>query len=127
MKKVTAIFLAMCLCVGMCACVSQISEEDEVRNYLTSYNWYRDLGGNVGLKTYYEFNNDGTCAIRSRSSMEIFDLDFTGTYEIDTQNRTITIHNDSSSGETSLVWTYTLYDKSMSVSDKDGNEILIEK
>lgn len=127
MKKLVAILLILCLCISLCACSSKnnTAEEMEVKSYLTNNYWYQYLGGNYDMESIYEFNTDGTYGSALLHSISFMDMYFEGTYEINTKDQTIVMHQD---GGGEIVWTYSLYEHSMKVVDSSADEyIMVEK
>lgn len=122
MKKVIAILLALILMLALVGCGNDTAEENEVKSYLTKYNWYYENGGKYDMITMYQFNSDGsyTSVIASTLSRDFYK----GTYKINTNTDTIKFRNENNSEYT---MTYSLYSDGMKLYSDSKEYKSIEK
>ncbi len=122
MKKVIAILLALILMLALVGCGNDTAEENEVKSYLTKYNWYYENGGKYDMITMYQFNSDGsyTSVIDSTLSRDFYK----GTYKINTNTDTIKFRNENNSEYT---MTYSLYSDGMKLYSDSKEYKSIEK
>ena len=108
MKKLITFLLALVLMVSLVGCGNDTAEENEVKSYLTKYNWYYENGGKYNMITMYQFSSDGTytSVVDSTLSRDFYK----GTFEINTSKDTITFKPNDSKGYT---MTYSLYNDGM--------------
>ena len=121
-KKVIAILLALILIFTLVGCGNDTAEENEVKSYLTKYNWYYENGGKYDMITMYQFNSDGsyTSVIDSTLSRDFYE----GTFEINTSQDTIKLKPDNSKRYT---MTYSLYSDGMKLYGDSKEYKSIEK
>lgn len=122
MKKGIAILLALVLMLALVGCGNDTAEENEVKSYLTKYNWYYEIGGKYDMITMYQFNSDGayTSVTDSTLSRDFYE----GTYEINTNNDTIKFKPKDSKGYS---MTYSLYSDGMKLFSDSKEYKSIEK
>lgn len=122
MKKGIAILLALVLMLALVGCGNDTAEENEVKSYLTKYNWYYEIGGKYDMITMYQFNSDGsyTSVLDSTLSRDFYK----GTYKINTNTDTIKFRNENNSEYT---MTYSLYSDGMKLFSDSKEYKSIEK
>lgn len=119
MKKTIAVFITLCLCIGLYACSNHDAELTEVKSYLLNHNWYYYAGGTYSMEYVYSFNNDGTYDNYILHSLSALDSHYTGTYKIDTKQDTITF---TTSDGNNFKFTYSLYENSLKLFNESYKE-----
>ena len=122
MKKRFSALILVVIILSLCACSeskNNPAEVNEVKSYLKQYYWYRYAGGTFEQEIIYDFRTDGTYTMTAFHSFPYLDFSHEGTYQINTNRRTLMCVTDEGK---EYEWTYSLYENSMKLIDSYSNE-----